>query len=73
MDRYDYDEPTPDPACERCEVGLTADHWVRLEALHQGTLSDRYQDSEKLICVDCVAALGMLEFAAADTSEGESA
>ncbi|ELZ13438.1 hypothetical protein C479_01296 [Halovivax asiaticus JCM 14624] len=62
MGRYEYDEPTPDPACERCEVGLTADHWVRLEALHQGTNAEYYIDSKKLVCVDCVAAMGMLEF-----------
>lgn len=62
MGRYDYDEPSPEPACKRCGVGLTADHWIRLEALHQGTFSDRYRDSERRVCVDCLAAMGMLEF-----------
>ncbi|AGB16757.1 hypothetical protein Halru_2169 [Halovivax ruber XH-70] len=63
MGRYEYDAQRSGPACERCNVELTADHWVRLEALHQGTKSDRYEDGVRLVCVDCVAALGLLEFA----------
>ncbi|WP_247730688.1 hypothetical protein [Halovivax limisalsi] len=64
MGRYDAGAPSRDPDCERCGAGLTDDHWVRLRAFHQGTLVDRYRDSEKRICSDCLAALGMLEFEA---------
>lgn len=55
-------ESSRDPACVRCGRGLTERHWIRLVAVHQGTLADRYRDTENRICIDCLAALGLLEF-----------
>lgn len=72
MARYAYDEPTPEFACERCEEELTERHWARLIAKHQGELADRYAEGERRICVDCVAALGLLEFAGKRTETTES-
>ncbi|AGB16715.1 hypothetical protein Halru_2126 [Halovivax ruber XH-70] len=62
MGRYDFDEPRPDDPCPRCGVDLERTYWARLRAVHDGRLSDRYRNSEKRLCVDCLAALGMLEF-----------
>nr|WP_247728619.1 hypothetical protein [Halovivax limisalsi] len=61
MGRYDYDGLSAESACERCGVELKGAHWVRLMACHQGAPNERYRDSEMRICVDCLAALGMLE------------
>lgn len=71
MGRYDYDGPSAGPACERCGVVLTETDWVRLKAIHQGTSSERYRDSEKRVCVDCLAAIGMLEIET-DSSRAET-
>lgn len=70
MGRYDFDGPVSQPTCERCGAGLTDEHWVRLRAIHQGTSADRYRNSEKKVCPDCLAALGMLEMGA--TEKGSS-
>ncbi|AGB14699.1 hypothetical protein Halru_0045 [Halovivax ruber XH-70] len=62
MGRYEYDEPKPDDPCERCRADLAQTDWAKLRAVHDGPSASGYRDAEKRVCVDCLAALGMLEF-----------
>lgn len=62
MGRYEFDESRPDDPCPRCGRDLETTHWASLRAVHGGPLSYRYEDLEKRLCVDCIAAIGMLEF-----------
>ncbi len=59
MARFSSEEP--EGGCDRCGTGLTTEHWVCLRAEHRGQLADWYTASEKRICADCLAALGMLD------------
>lgn len=61
MGRYEYDEPLPDDPCERCRADLAETQWARLRAVYDGPWSEQYRRSEKRVCVDCLAAIGMLE------------
>lgn len=70
MARYSSEESGSEAACERCGAELTDEHWVRLRAVHRGRSADRYADSEVRICVDCLAAMGMLDLDACTGSEG---
>ncbi|MFC3958167.1 hypothetical protein [Halovivax cerinus] len=62
MGRHEFDEPRPDDPCPRCGQDLAKTYWAYVRAVHEGPLSYRYADSEKRLCVDCIAAIGMLEF-----------
>jgi len=62
MGRYEFDGPEPDDPCERCGADLERVHWARLRAVHDGPSAGHYRNAEKRICVDCVAALGLLAF-----------
>ncbi|ELZ12316.1 hypothetical protein C477_23296, partial [Haloterrigena salina JCM 13891] len=48
--------------CPRCGQDLEQTDWAKLRAVHDGPSAAGYRDSEKRMCVDCLAALGMLEF-----------
>ncbi|MFC3958126.1 hypothetical protein ACFOUR_07045 [Halovivax cerinus] len=41
-------------------------------AKHDGPLAYRYAKGERRLCVDCVAALGLLEFAGHEPEVGSS-
>lgn len=56
-------DPSNGPACDRCDDSLDGAHSIRLSASHRGPLADRYLDVDRRVCVDCLAAIGMLEFA----------
>lgn len=68
MGRYSSGES--EVGCERCGTELTDEHWVRLRAVHRGQSADRYADTELRICVDCLAAMGMLDLDASTGSSG---
>lgn len=68
MARYSSGES--EAGCQRCGTKLTDEHWVRLRAVHRGRSADQYVDSELRICVDCLAALGMLDLDASTGSTG---
>ncbi|ELZ12566.1 hypothetical protein C479_04197 [Halovivax asiaticus JCM 14624] len=72
MGRYEYDEPVPDEPCERCCADLEETHWAKLRAIPDGPSASGYRESEKRVCVDCLAALGMLEFEMNGVSGGGS-
>ncbi|MFC3959721.1 hypothetical protein [Halovivax cerinus] len=63
MGRYEFDEPGPDDPCPRCGQDLQKTYWAYVRTAHEGPLSYRYEDTEKRLCVDCIAAIGMLELA----------
>lgn len=50
------------PPCYRCAELLDGGHWVKLSIVHQNPLVDRFTDVEKRVCLDCVAAIGLLKF-----------
>lgn len=51
-----------DTTCYRCGDSLFEAHRIRLSAVHSGSLANRCLDVERRICLDCLAAIGLLEF-----------
>ncbi|MWV41413.1 hypothetical protein [Natrialba sp. INN-245] len=50
--------------CDRCDEPVRDDRVIRLSAKPCPELADRYESVRQVYCPDCVAAVGMLEFAA---------
>ncbi|ELZ11095.1 hypothetical protein C479_07298 [Halovivax asiaticus JCM 14624] len=71
MGRYDFDEPRPDDPCPRCGQDLATTYSASVRAVHEGPLSERYADAERRLCVDCIAAIGLLEFDTGRVSRGD--
>ena len=59
------------PACYRCDASLDNTHRIQLSSTHEGKCTDRFDDVDRRICLDCLAAIGMLEFADASPDRGE--
>lgn len=59
-DAVEIDDPH---ACARCNEPVDHDvHWVSIEVTHHGAAADRYRDLSRKLCVDCLAAIGLLAF-----------
>ncbi|MEY7850466.1 hypothetical protein AB7C87_14860 [Natrarchaeobius sp. A-rgal3] len=60
-DRVDRSDES---VCDRCDEPVRDDRVIRLSADPCPELADRYESVRRVYCPDCVAAIGMLEFAA---------
>ncbi|TYT63234.1 hypothetical protein [Natrialba swarupiae] len=60
-DRVDRSDES---VCDRCDEPVRDDRVSRLSADPCPELTDRYESVRRVYCPDCVAAVGMLEFAA---------
>ena len=49
------------PTCYRCNTALTNTHQIHLTSTHEGDDTGHYQDVDRRVCLDCLAAIGMLE------------
>ncbi len=51
----------PDRECYRCDRDVPGDQLCRLSFTVSDSLADRYESVSRPCCIDCAAALGMLE------------
>ncbi|WP_254863917.1 hypothetical protein [Halovivax gelatinilyticus] len=54
------DRPSAGPVCYRCTDTRRGGR-VRLSVTHRRDVRHRYRDVERTICLDCLAAIGLLE------------
>ena len=59
-------------SCYRCDGPLADGHQIRLTVAHQGVHADRFSGVNRQICLDCLAAIGLLEFAVDDAESNET-
>ncbi|ELY88631.1 hypothetical protein C483_14872 [Natrialba hulunbeirensis JCM 10989] len=52
-----------EPRCYRCDRSLEPDHRIRLTTHPGPDAMDHYEATSRPCCPDCVAAIGLLEFA----------
>ncbi|OIB56294.1 hypothetical protein [Natrialba sp. SSL1] len=50
--------------CYRCDRILKTDHWICLTTRPGPDATAHYEATSRVWCPDCVAAIGLLEFAA---------
>ncbi|ADD06243.1 uncharacterized protein Nmag_2687 [Natrialba magadii ATCC 43099] len=58
--------------CYRCDRAIETDHWICLTTRPGPDATNHYEATSRPCCPDCVAAIGLLEFAA-DPGSGSGA